>query len=74
MKSLRSEVAGLLALPPLLRIVPMRLVQYVAGHRNVSPHELTELLTEPQLNAWYHSRGEENSERGMIHHPRGAHR
>jgi hypothetical protein len=30
---------------------------------NVSGHELSEMLTDPQLNAWYDSQGEENADK-----------
>jgi hypothetical protein len=29
----------------------------------VSGHELSEMLTDPQLNAWYDQKGEENSDK-----------
>jgi hypothetical protein len=30
---------------------------------NVSGHELSEMLTDPQLNAWYDAQGSENSDK-----------
>jgi hypothetical protein len=30
---------------------------------NVSGHELSEMLTDPQLNAWYDQQGEENADK-----------
>lgn len=35
----------------------------VAALGNVSGHELSEMLTDPQLNAWYDSKGAENSDK-----------
>jgi hypothetical protein len=37
--------------------------QGVAALGNVSGHELSEMLTDPQLNAWYDSGGEENADK-----------
>jgi hypothetical protein len=31
---------------------------------NVSGHELSEMLTDPQINAWYDQQGAENSDKG----------
>jgi hypothetical protein len=35
----------------------------LAALGNVSGHELSEMLTDPKLNAWYDSRGEENADK-----------
>jgi hypothetical protein len=35
----------------------------LAALGNVSGHELSEMLTDPQLNAWYDSQGEENADK-----------
>jgi hypothetical protein len=37
--------------------------QGLAALGNVSGHELSEMLTDPQLNAWYDSKGAENSDK-----------
>jgi hypothetical protein len=37
--------------------------QGLAALANVSGHELSEMLTDPQLNAWYDTKGEENSDK-----------
>jgi hypothetical protein len=37
--------------------------QGLAALANVSGHELSEMLTDPQLNAWYDQKGEENSDK-----------
>ncbi len=37
--------------------------QGLAALANVSGHELSEMLTDPQLNAWYDRKGEENSDK-----------
>ena len=37
--------------------------QGLAALANVSGHELSEMLTDPQLNAWYDRQGEENSDK-----------
>ncbi len=37
--------------------------QGLAALANVSGHELSEMLTDPQLNAWYDQRGSENSDK-----------
>jgi len=37
--------------------------QGVAALGNVSGHELSEMLTDPQLNAWYDSKGAENADK-----------
>jgi hypothetical protein len=37
--------------------------QQLASLANVSGHELSETLTDPQLNAWYDSRGNENADK-----------
>jgi hypothetical protein len=37
--------------------------QGLAALANVSGHELSEMLTDPQLNAWYDQRGDENSDK-----------
>ena len=37
--------------------------QGLAALANVSGHELSEMLTDPQLNAWYDSKGAENSDK-----------
>jgi len=37
--------------------------QGLASLANVSGHELSEMLTDPQLNAWYDQRGDENSDK-----------
>src|SRR5262245_30790313 len=37
--------------------------QGLAALANVSGHELSEMLTDPRLNAWYDSSGEENSDK-----------
>jgi hypothetical protein len=37
--------------------------QGVAALANVSGHELSEALTDPQLNAWYDGQGEENADK-----------
>ena len=33
------------------------------GLANVSGHEFSEMMTDPQLNAWYDSQGSENSDK-----------
>lgn len=37
--------------------------QGLAALANVSGHELSEMLTDPQLNAWYDQKGDENSDK-----------
>jgi hypothetical protein len=37
--------------------------QGLSALANVSGHELSEMLTDPQLNAWYDQRGSENSDK-----------
>ena len=37
--------------------------QGLAALANVSGHELSEMLTDPQLNAWYDQQGDENSDK-----------
>src|SRR5262249_20330830 len=37
--------------------------QGLSALANVSGHELSEMLTDPQLNAWYDQQGEENSDK-----------
>jgi hypothetical protein len=37
--------------------------QGLAALANVSGHELSEMLTDPQLNAWYDQRGDENADK-----------
>jgi hypothetical protein len=37
--------------------------QVLAALANVSGHELSEMLTDPKLNAWYDGNGEENSDK-----------
>jgi hypothetical protein len=37
--------------------------QGLSALANVSGHELSEMLTDPQLNAWYDTKGDENSDK-----------
>jgi len=52
--------------------------QGIAALANVSGHELSEMVTDPQLNAWYDSQGYENADKcawtfnGLEHFPNGT--